>query len=229
LVAHNSQLSYNRYLPPSHSLTHKQRLNLKKQKKGDGHNTPSLYVLNAAALTKPFFLQHLTADLIGNQSDVAVITETHFKAKHTDATVGIDGYTMYRRDRIGRCGGGVAVYVRSELQSAEWKCTADDRAYEVLWVRIGAAFMAAIYHPPKPQYRTELLVQYIDLCVETINDCYLGAGVADGLRKCSGHDEHHVTLDTYVTLYISKSRPALAGVVDRAPPPMSRSTHYHCW
>jgi hypothetical protein len=44
--------------------------------------------------------------------------------------------------------------------------------------------------------------------------------VADGLRKCSGHDEHHVTLYTYVTLYISKSRPALAGVVDRAPPPM---------
>jgi hypothetical protein len=44
--------------------------------------------------------------------------------------------------------------------------------------------------------------------------------VADGLRKCSGHDEHHVTLYTYVTLYISKSRPALAGVVDRAPLPM---------
>jgi hypothetical protein len=45
--------------------------------------------------------------------------------------------------------------------------------------------------------------------------------VADGLRKCSGHDEHHVTLYTYVTLNVSKSRPALAGVVDRAPPPMA--------
>jgi hypothetical protein len=44
--------------------------------------------------------------------------------------------------------------------------------------------------------------------------------VADDLRKCSGHDEHHVTLYTYVTLYISKSRPAMAGVADRAPPPM---------
>jgi hypothetical protein len=49
----------------------------------------------------------------------------------------------------------------------------------------------------------------------------MSPGKADGLRKCSGHDEHHVTLYTYVTLYISKSRPALAGVVDRAPPAMN--------
>jgi hypothetical protein len=52
----------------------------------------------------------------------------------------------------------------------------------------------------------------------------LPPGVADGLRKCSGHDEHHVTLYTYVTLYISKSRPAMAGVADRAPPPMIAAT-----
>jgi hypothetical protein len=72
-----------------------------------------------------------------------------------------------------------------------WQCTFDQNCslrngsvllmkYEVLWVCIGAAFMAAIYHPPKPQYRTELLLQYIDLCVETINNRYPGAQIIIG-------------------------------------------------
>jgi hypothetical protein len=40
--------------------------------------------LNAAALTKPFAMEHLTADLIGNHSEAVVITETNFKNKRTD-------------------------------------------------------------------------------------------------------------------------------------------------
>jgi hypothetical protein len=58
----------------------------------------SLYVLNAAALTKPYGLEHLAADLTGNQSDVAIITETHVKDKHTTDVFGVDGYTLYRRE-----------------------------------------------------------------------------------------------------------------------------------
>jgi len=42
---------------------------------------PALYVFNAAALTKPHAIQQLSADLISYNSDVTVITETHFKAK----------------------------------------------------------------------------------------------------------------------------------------------------
>jgi len=36
---------------------------------------PTLYVLNAAAVTKPHAVQHLAADLIGYKVDIAVITE----------------------------------------------------------------------------------------------------------------------------------------------------------
>jgi len=74
---------------------------------------PSVYDLNAAALSKPGAVQHLAADLQSYGAFVAVITETHFKSKHTDSIVGIHGYTVYRRDRVGRRGGGVAVYVTS--------------------------------------------------------------------------------------------------------------------
>ena len=47
--------------------------------------TPTLYVLNAAALSKPHALVHLAADMKSAGASVAVITETHFKQQHTDS------------------------------------------------------------------------------------------------------------------------------------------------
>ena len=41
--------------------------------------------------------------------DAAMVTETHFKARHTNNIVGITNYTLLRRDRVARKGGGVAV------------------------------------------------------------------------------------------------------------------------
>jgi len=81
---------------------------------------PSLYVLNAAALSKLEAVKHLAADLKGYSVSVAVITETHFKKKHTDVIIGVKGYSVFRRDRIGRKGGGVALYVQSAIQSSRW-------------------------------------------------------------------------------------------------------------
>jgi len=61
---------------------------------------PSVYVLNAAALSKPGAVQHLASDLQSYGVSVAVITETHFKSKHADSTVCINGYTVYRRGGV---------------------------------------------------------------------------------------------------------------------------------
>ena len=70
---------------------------------------PSLYIFNAAAIIKPRAVEHLTADLMGYEVDVAVITETNLKKKHLDHHFAVNGYAMFRRDRVGRRGGGVAV------------------------------------------------------------------------------------------------------------------------
>jgi len=48
-------------------------------KRDEKPSTPSLYVLNAAAITKPHAVEHLAADLRGYDVEVAVITETHLK------------------------------------------------------------------------------------------------------------------------------------------------------
>jgi len=81
-------------------------------------NAPSLYVLNDAALSKPGAVEHLTTDLANCGSDVAMVTERHFKSKHADSATAVDGYTVFRRDRVGRRGGGVAIYARSHLQAS---------------------------------------------------------------------------------------------------------------
>ena len=129
---------------------------------------PSLYLLNAAALSKPNATSHLAADLHSYNTDVAIITETHFKCKHTDSVVSVPGYTLWRRDRHGRRGGGVALYVRSSLQSAEWIYSADNREYELSWVRVGSVFIGAMYHPPKPRYSLDALLDYVEACVQCI-------------------------------------------------------------
>ena len=79
--------------------------------------TPSLYVLNASAITKPHAVKHLTADLSGYNVDVAVVMETHLKNKRADHHFAVNGYTLFRRDRFGRRGGRVAVYVSSRLSA----------------------------------------------------------------------------------------------------------------
>lgn len=134
---------------------------------------PSLYLLNAAGLTKLHAIEHLATDLTGNGIDLAIITETHFKSKHSDGKFSIPGFTLYRRDRAGRRGGGVATYVRSTLQSTPWTPSADDKLYELQWTKVGNCFVGALYHPPKPQYHVGSLLDYVDANVHEINHTFL--------------------------------------------------------
>jgi len=48
---------------------------------------------------------------------VITVTETWFKNKHDVCFTSLAGYTLFRRDREGRKGGGVAIYVRHSLCS----------------------------------------------------------------------------------------------------------------
>jgi len=121
----------------------------------------------------------MATDLNSYGVDAAVITETHFGAKHADNIVSVPDYTLFWRDRCTRNasgrlmkGAGVAVYVRSALHSVIWKYSGDDPTFEVLWVRSGGFFIGAVYNPPKPQYQLQSLIDYIDGCVQEL---YLSA------------------------------------------------------
>ena len=47
------------------------------------------------------------------------ITESWANTDITDAELGLTGYVMFRRDRTGRRGGGVILYVKESIQAYE--------------------------------------------------------------------------------------------------------------
>ena len=73
---------------------------------------PTFYVFNSRSLAKPHALEQLEAELLGYSIDAAIISETHFKNKHTDDIIKISGYHSIRRDRRKRKAGGVAIFLR---------------------------------------------------------------------------------------------------------------------
>ncbi|KAK4827179.1 hypothetical protein QYF61_015141 [Mycteria americana] len=92
--------------------------------------------------------------------DMVAIMETWWDDSH-NWSAAMDGYKLFRRDRRGRRGGGVALYVRECLDSLELD-DGDDRV-ECLWVRIrGKANKADIvvrvcYRPPNQDEETDKL------------------------------------------------------------------------
>ncbi|KAK4815716.1 hypothetical protein QYF61_006754 [Mycteria americana] len=92
--------------------------------------------------------------------DMVAITETWWDDSH-NWSAAMDGYKLFRRDRRGRRGGGVALYVTECLDSLELD-DGDDRV-ECLWVRIrGKANKADIvvgvcYRPPNQDEETDEL------------------------------------------------------------------------
>ena len=98
-------------------------------------------------------IEQLTTDLIGYNIDLAVISESHLKQKHSDSCVSIDGYHLFRRDRLRRKGGGVAIYIRHSFKATVWTSQAlMDPLIELLWVKVvrehDVTFVSAPYHPP---------------------------------------------------------------------------------
>ena len=101
------------------------------------------------SLAKPHAVEQLATDLGSYNIDVAIISETHFKSRQLDSVMNVPGYTMMRRDPIGKRCGGVALYVRESYNATMWDFPVDDRKFEVLWARVGDAFIGAVYRPPR--------------------------------------------------------------------------------
>ena len=190
-IQRKPKLGANTQRPSTLTTVNTSRSDVSGEKKSyDNQYIPSLFVLNAAAITKPHAVDHLAADLLSYKSDIAVITETHCKQKHQDSVLNIPGYALCRRDRLRRRGGGVAVYVRSALSSTAWTYSSDDRTYELHWQRIGQLFVGALYHPPRPIYTTDALLNYLEATVDELNQEFPAASIvlAGDFNQLTDHD-----------------------------------------
>ncbi|GAB0209472.1 hypothetical protein GRJ2_003414300 [Grus japonensis] len=85
--------------------------------------------------------------------DLIGITETWWDGSY-DWSVGMEGYRLFRKDRQGRQGGGVALYVNDQLECMELYLGMDEELTESLWVRIkgragtGDIIAGVCYRPP---------------------------------------------------------------------------------
>ncbi|GAB0197130.1 hypothetical protein GRJ2_002178300 [Grus japonensis] len=83
--------------------------------------------------------------------DLIGITEMWWDSSY-DWSVGMEGYRLFRKDRQGRRGGGVALYVNDQLECMERHLGMDEEPTESLWVRIkgrtGDITAGVCFRPP---------------------------------------------------------------------------------
>ena len=64
------------------------------------------------------------------------ITESWANTDITDAELGLTGYVIFRRDRIGKRGGGVMLYVKESIQVYKIKLERKADYDEAVWCKI---------------------------------------------------------------------------------------------
>ena len=85
--------------------------------KGIQGNTPKSEIkcvcLNARSIINKKTELNIMVDDI--KSDIIGITESWANNDITNAELGLEGYVMFRKDRIGRRGGGVLLYIKDTI------------------------------------------------------------------------------------------------------------------
>ncbi|XP_031563635.1 uncharacterized protein LOC116299143 [Actinia tenebrosa] len=88
-----------------------------------------------------------------SQVDVLALNETFLNSNVPDAMFSVPGFSTYRRDRIGKTGGGVMMFVNNSLNHRR-RTDLEDCNLEVIWVEIcpfkskRPLLFAAVYRPP---------------------------------------------------------------------------------
>ena len=157
---------------PTKELTSNQDILTTKPGESFDH-PPVMYILNPCSLGKPHALQQLHADVIAHRAEIVVISETWFTKKHTNSIIQLQGYITHRRDRPGaRRGGGVIMYVTQTINSSIFKPINDSEKFEILWIKTklndNDLFIAGLYHPPKPNYKTQDLLDFFESTIDYI-------------------------------------------------------------
>ena len=91
-----------------------------------------------------------------------MITETWFSCKQTDDILKISGYVLFRRDQANRKGGGVCMYVRSDIDAEVLTYKNRNTDVEILWLKLSFKdclyCVACGYIPPNPCYDEKLFI-----------------------------------------------------------------------
>lgn len=97
-----------------------------------------------------------------------LVSESWLKPTLPSSLVKLDGYTLVRNDRVGKGGGGVAAYIRNELQprvicqSASEYCGRPEFLFIEIQTSVQKCLICVIYKAPKIGYLCDLENALID-------------------------------------------------------------------
>ena len=90
--------------------------------------------LNARSIVNK--INELNIMVEDNDPHIIGITESWATPDISDAELGMTGYVMFRKDRIGRRGGGVILYIKESIQAYEIKLEKEAECEEAVWCNI---------------------------------------------------------------------------------------------
>jgi hypothetical protein len=129
----------------------------------------------------------LELDINGNDIDICIVPETHLKASIPDSVVCISNYNIFRRDRDYsgrdlRVKGGIAIYVRESLDVVDiYKSELCELICLTLRLPSGHMLLVCgIYHPPRPTYPSNDLMEYLINMVDNALEKHPGMAIVIG-------------------------------------------------
>jgi hypothetical protein len=145
---------------------------------------PSFYLSNARSIFPK--LDELSAILATTPVDVVAITESWLYDQIDDSLVSIDGFNIFRKDRVLGRGGGVCVYLREGIPAKRrYDLEKPDIECLWLWIRptrlprpLSGIAVCVVYHPPgrtaqEHQYLKQYLIDTLDSLRNKYPDCGL--------------------------------------------------------
>lgn len=69
------------------------------------------------------------------KTDIIIVSETWLKKSVPDKLILIEGYKVYRSDRIGK-GGGVAIYIKSKFTSSVTLSVTKAKQFDILAIKV---------------------------------------------------------------------------------------------
>lgn len=102
--------------------------------------------------------------------DIAFISETHFNNSHDNLY--LDNYTIFRKNRVKRKGGGVAIIINNDhvAEVILNKASNGNSKFELLWLKViicSYSFICGVlYHPPNPSYDYKELLKQLETDID---------------------------------------------------------------
>ena len=136
---------------------------------------PSVLLTNTRSLNNKFSDLEAVINSQFSNTQLIAISETWFSQNIPASSCLLRQFRQFHRDRNDRLGGGVALYVRDDINSSQCFIDIVPHYLEVLWVKLQSSstfhlprviYVCVLYSPPRSQHRQELsdhIVEMVDL------------------------------------------------------------------